>query len=197
MKEMIKMKSMVAAVLVAAGVFGFTASAQTSGVKQTNGQSVNKELRKENRKARKNFDRCLDTAVCPLPQRYNEARAFDGDRRDCRYDCFEGLGLTEAQTAEMNKVREKMRKEMKENYRKSEKDCEKIRADYDKKIEKILTPAQYAQYKENLKKTKGERGKFNGKRPQGKDKKAFGHGRKHKKGMKPQRQAVKMNPENK
>lgn len=188
---------MVAAVMVAAGVFGFTVSAQTSGVRQTNGQSVNKELRKENRKARKNFDRCLDTAVCPLPQRYNEACAFDGDRRDCRYDCFEGLGLTEAQTAEMNKVREKMRKEMKENYRKSEKDYAKIRSEYDKKIEKILTPAQYAQYKQNLKNAKGGRGKFNGKRPFKKDKKAYAHGRKHNKGMKLQRRAGNFNPESK
>lgn len=192
---MIKMKSMVAAVVVAAGVLGFNVAAQTSGVKQTNGESVKKELNKETRKARKNFEKCPDIAVCPAQK--SEACPLDGKRRGGKFNPLAGLELTEAQTAEINKVRENMRKEMKDNYRKSEKECEKIRADYDKKVEKILTPAQFAQYKENMKNAKGDRGKFNGKHPFRKDKKAFAHGRKHNKGMKPQRRAGNINPESK
>lgn len=88
-------------------------------------------------------------------------------------DMYKGIELTADQQAKLDKLTAKEAKDRVKQKEKVQKERTKRMEKHDKEVKKILTPAQYAQYKANVKEAKEHR-------PHGKkDKKGFGKPRKH------------------
>lgn len=103
-------------------------------------------------------------------------------RPDCRQDrLLEGIELTAEQKAKVEELKQNSRKERDAQMEKARKKAEKKMEKRDKEMKKILTPAQYEQYKANAKSLKkSSRMEKAGKRHDGKHRKHDGkHAGKH------------------
>lgn len=87
--------------------------------------------------------------TCGAPYPVPEETEY-GRPADPKSDPFRNLNVSEEQKAKVHKAVQKRNAKAEKRRKKMEKERAKASADFDKEIRKILTPAQYAQFKQNI-----------------------------------------------
>lgn len=180
---MMKTKA-IAALILAAGSFGFMANAQNNQTMQQNGNVTFKEstLKEE----RKGNLRITDTKEKMVKERrYADGRKFRKGDKKARMNAFQGIELSQEQKTSLEKLRTERKAEMGKLREKSREERVKINQEYDKQLARILTPEQMDRYKANMqqaqadksiKPVKGSRTSKDGKGKKGHDgKRSYAH----------------------
>lgn len=148
---MMKTKA-IAALVLAAGSFGFMANAQNNQTMQQNGNVTIKEATlKEEQKGNLRITDAKEKIV--KERRHADGRKggkFRKGDKKARMNAFQGIELSQEQKTSLEKLRTERKAEMGKLKEKSREERVKINQEYDRQLAKILTPEQMDRYKANM-----------------------------------------------
>ncbi len=140
---------------------------ESKAPRNLSGESIPNPYKSQRHRADKGVASDRRISMVATPSADEVKRECNGHQRDChkkkgqfkrgeKANLFAGIQLTDAQKEKLEKAKSDRKSKIAKLQEKQKKEKEKIRESYLKEMKKILTPAQYEQFRKNLEMRKAQ-----------------------------------------